>query len=189
MARSRRLSPPSVPPANTHHGITIEIPNDWLYDKLYPGGGMMRRCLTHLKAKTLISKSHMAAQGRWTEALSHEMRAPPPPPGPQGRRTARFRKRTATGFYWSEFEEGAQYRKHWRKPVAGGEARIARSTRTSLPKDRNIFRLGAASVSQNGRFLAFSTDTNGSERYTARIKDLLRRVSCCPTPSPTCAAG
>ncbi|MEP1420906.1 MAG: S9 family peptidase, partial [Erythrobacter sp.] len=34
------------------------------------------------------------------------------------------------------------------------------------------FRLGALSVSKNGRFLAYSTDTNGSERYTGRIKDL-----------------
>ena len=41
-----------------------------------------------------------------------------------------------------------------------------------LAKDRNISVSARASVSQNGRFLAFSTDTNGSERYTARIKDL-----------------
>jgi hypothetical protein len=41
-----------------------------------------------------------------------------------------------------------------------------------LAEGLEYFRLGAASISQNQRYLAFSTDTNGSERYTARIKDL-----------------
>jgi oligopeptidase B len=41
-----------------------------------------------------------------------------------------------------------------------------------LAEGLEYFRLGAATVSQNGRYLAYSTDTNGSERYTARIKNL-----------------
>ena len=32
--------------------------------------------------------------------------------------------------------------------------------------------MGAASISKNGRYLAYSVDSNGSERFTARIKDL-----------------
>ncbi|MDP7326117.1 MAG: S9 family peptidase, partial [Qipengyuania citrea] len=42
----------------------------------------------------------------------------------------------------------------------------------ALAEGVEYFRLGAFSVSQNGRYLAYSADTNGSERFTARIKDL-----------------
>ncbi len=120
--------------------------------------------LDHLKAENAFFEAHMAAQGPLTEALFTEMRA-------------RIKEDDSTvpqkdgdWIYWSEFEEGAQYRKHWRKPAAGGEP--ATIDENVLAEGIEYFRLGAASVSQNGRFLAFSTDTNGSERYTARIKDL-----------------
>ena len=43
---------------------------------------------------------------------------------------------------------------------------------TALAKGKKYFRLGALSVSQNGALLAYSTDTDGSERFTVRIKDL-----------------
>jgi oligopeptidase B len=78
--------------------------------------------------------------------------------------------------YWSEFEEGAQYRKHYRAPAVGDMADAAKAEllidENQLAEGLEYFRLGAASISQNGRYLAYSTDTNGSERYTARIKDL-----------------
>ena len=41
-----------------------------------------------------------------------------------------------------------------------------------LAKDLEYFRLGSLSVSNNGSLLAYSTDTNGAERYTMVIKDL-----------------
>ncbi|KPQ31857.1 MAG: oligopeptidase PrtB [Porphyrobacter sp. HL-46] len=152
------------PHSYTHHGITIEDPYDWLYDKSYPVVDDAE-VLDHLKAENAYFEAHMAAQEPLTEALFTEMRA-------------RIKEDDSTvpqkdgdWIYWSEFEEGAQYRKHWRKPVAGGEAQLL-IDENQLAEGQEYFRLGAASVSQNGRFLAFSTDTNGSERYTARIKDL-----------------
>lgn len=148
----------------TVHGITVEDPYDWLYDKSYPTVDD-KAVLDHLKAENAYFEAHMAAQGPLTEALFTEMRA-------------RIKEDDSTvpqkdgdWIYWSEFEEGAQYRKHWRKPVAGGEPQLL-IDENELAEGLEYFRLGAASVSQNGRFLAFSTDTNGSERYTARIKDL-----------------
>ena len=41
-----------------------------------------------------------------------------------------------------------------------------------LAGDLEYFRLGSLSVSNNGTLLAYSTDTNGSERYTMVVKDL-----------------
>ena len=148
----------------THHGITIEDPYDWLYDKSYPVVDD-EDVLNHVKAETAYFEAKMAGQSALTEALFTEMRA-------------RIKEDDSTVpqkdgdyLYWSEFEEGAQYRKHWRKAVAGGEAELL-IDENQLAEGQEYFRLGAASISQNGRYLAYSTDTNGSERYTARIKDL-----------------
>ena len=148
----------------THHGITISDPYDWLYDKSYPEVNDPD-VLAYVKAENAYFEAAMAAQAPLTDALFTEMRA-------------RIKEDDSTvpqkdgeWLYWSEFEEGAQYRKHYRKPVAGGDAQLLIDENT-LAEGQEYFRLGAASVSKNGRFLAFSTDTNGSERYTARIKDL-----------------
>lgn len=148
----------------THHGITISDPYDWLYDKSYPVVDDPD-VLAHVTAENAYFEANMAAQAPLTEALFTEMRA-------------RIKEDDSTVpqkdgdyLYWSEFEEGAQYRKHWRKAVAGGEAELL-IDENSLAEGLEYFRLGAASISQNGRFLAYATDTNGSERYTARIKDL-----------------
>ena len=152
------------PHSYTRHGITIEDPYDWLYDKSYPLVDD-EEVLDHLKAENAYFEAHMAAQEGLTDALFKEMRA-------------RIKEDDSTVpqkdgdyIYWSEFEEGAQYRKHWRKPVGGGDPQLL-IDENELAEGLEYFRLGAASISQNGRFLAFSTDTNGSERYTARIKDL-----------------
>lgn len=152
------------PHSYTHHGITIEDPYDWLYDKSYPTIDD-EDVLAYVKAENAYFEANMAAQKGFTEALFTEMRA-------------RIKEDDSTVpqkdgdyLYWSEFEEGAQYRKHWRKPVAGGEPQLLLDE-NELAKGLEYFSLGAASISENGRYLAYSTDTNGSERYTARIKDL-----------------
>ncbi|ALA68010.1 S9 family peptidase [Corynebacterium lactis] len=41
-----------------------------------------------------------------------------------------------------------------------------------LAEGHDFFSLGAASVSEDGSFLAYSTDVTGDERYTLRVKDL-----------------
>ena len=166
-AASAEVKPPVAakkPHTYTHHGITIEDPYDWLYDKSYPKVDDPE-VLDHIKAENAYFEAKMGGQAALTEALFTEMRA-------------RIKEDDSTVpqkdgdfIYWSEFEEGAQYRKHYRKPAAGGEAQLL-IDENELAKGLEYFRLGAASISQNGRYLAFSTDTDGSERYTARIKDL-----------------
>ena len=152
------------PHTYTRHGITIEDPYDWLYDKSYPTIDDPD-VLAHVTAENAYFEAKMAAQAPLTEALFTEMRA-------------RIKEDDSTVpqkdgdyIYWSEFEEGAQYRKHWRKPAAGGDPQLLIDENV-LAEGQEYFSLGAASISQNGRYLAYSTDTTGSERYTARIKDL-----------------
>jgi oligopeptidase B len=171
-APAAEIKPPVAekrPHTYTHHGITIEDPYDWLYDKSYPEVNDAD-VLAHVKAENAYFEAKMAAQEPLTEALFTEMRA-------------RIKEDDSTvpqkdgeWVYWSEFEEGAQYRKHYRAPAIGDMADAAKAEllldENALAEGHEYFRLGAASVSQNGRYLAYSTDTNGSERYTMRIKDL-----------------
>ncbi|MFM7349130.1 MAG: S9 family peptidase [Erythrobacter sp.] len=166
-AAAAEIKPPVAakkPHTYTHHGITIEDPYDWLYDKSYPKVDDPE-VLAHVKAENAYFEAQMEGQKALTDALFAEMRA-------------RIKEDDSTVpqkdgdyLYWSEFEEGAQYRKHYRKAVAGGEAQLL-IDENRLAEGQEYFRLGAASISQNGRFLAYATDTTGGERYTARIKDL-----------------
>ncbi len=166
-AAASDIKPPVAqkrPHTYTVHGITVEDPYDWLYDKSYPVVDD-KDVLDHVKAENAYFEAKMAAQTPLTEALFTEMR------GRIKEDDSTVPQKDGDYLYWSEFEEGAQYRKHWRKAVAGGEAELLIDENV-LADGKEYFRLGAASISQNERYLAFSTDTDGSERFTARIKDL-----------------
>ncbi len=121
--------------------------------------------LAHLEAENAWFEERMAPHGELVETLFAEMKA-------------RIKEDDATvpqkdgdWLYWSEFETGGEYRKHYRKPAGGGETQLILDE-NALAEGLEYFRLGAFSVSRNGRLLAYSTDTNGSERYTIRVKDL-----------------
>ena len=73
--------------------------------------------------------------------------------------------------YWRAYEVGGQYRKWWRRPVGGGADQLILDE-PALAAGKDYFRLGALSVSEDGRLLAYATDDDGSERFTARIRDL-----------------
>src|SRR3546814_4114317 len=73
--------------------------------------------------------------------------------------------------YWRAFEVGAQYRKWYRRPAAAkdedGEDQLILDE-PALAEGHDYFRLGALSVSPDGRYLAYAIDNNGSERFEAR---------------------
>ncbi|QZD86798.1 S9 family peptidase [Qipengyuania psychrotolerans] len=148
----------------THHGITISDPYHWLKDPSYPTIDD-EDVLDYVKAENAWFEARMEPQKQLVEDIYEEMKA-------------RIKEDDSTVpqkdgdfLYWTEFEEGAEYRKWYRKPVSGGEAQLILDE-NALAEGHDYFRLGAFSVSQNGRYLAYSTDTNGSERYTIVIKDL-----------------
>ncbi|MEL7198062.1 MAG: S9 family peptidase [Pseudomonadota bacterium] len=151
----------------THHGITISDPYDWLYDKSYPTIDD-EDVLDYVKAENRWFEAQMGERADVTEALFKEMRAR------IKEDDSTVPQRRGEYLYWSEFDEGEQYRKHYRKPVGAAEDADGRLIldENELAGDLEYFRLGAATVSQNGRYMAYSTDTDGSERYTAVIKDL-----------------
>ena len=76
-AANTDIKPPVArkrPHSYTYHGITIEDPYDWLYDKSYPVVDD-EAVLAHVKAENAYFEAKMAAQAPFTEALFTEMRA------------------------------------------------------------------------------------------------------------------
>jgi oligopeptidase B len=59
-----------------------------------------------------------------------------------------------------------------RRPKGGGAEQVVLSE-PELAKGLGYFRLGAMRVSPDGRLAAYATDTDGSERFTIRIRDLV----------------
>ncbi|AXK41174.1 S9 family peptidase [Erythrobacter aureus] len=166
-----QVTQPTSPPtaekrdhSYSHHGITIADPYHWLKDQSYPTVDD-EDVLEHLKAENAWFEARMEPHQPLVDELFGEMKAR------IKEDDSTVPQRRGDWLYWSEFEEGAEYRKYYRKPVAGGDP-VLILDENELAKDVEYFRLGAFSVSQNGRYLAYSADTNGSERFTARIKDL-----------------
>jgi len=153
-----------IPSSTTHHGITVTDDYAWLRDPGYPEV-TDKAVLDHLKAENAWFEARMASQQGRIDALFKEMRA----------RIKEADKsvpqKDGDYLYWIEFEEGAEYKKWWRRPVAGGADQLILDE-VALAQGHEYFRLGALSVSANGRLLAYAIDDNGSERFTARIKDL-----------------
>ncbi|WP_189538914.1 S9 family peptidase [Novosphingobium arvoryzae] len=153
-----------IPSSTTHHGTTVTDDYAWLRDPGYPEV-TDKAVLDHLKAENAWFEARMASQQGRIDALFKEMRA----------RIKEADKsvpqKDGDYLYWIEFEEGAEYKKWWRRPVSGGADQLILDE-VALAQGHEYFRLGALSVSANGRLLAYAIDDNGSERFTARIKDL-----------------
>ena len=158
-------TPPTAakkPHSVTHHGITVTDDYAWLRDPGYPEV-TDGEILAHLEAENAWFEARMAGQQDRIAALFKEMRA----------RIKEADKsvpqKDGDYLYWIEFEEGAEYKKWWRRPVGGGPDELILDE-VALAEGHEYFRLGAIAVSNDGKLLAWSVDDNGSERFTARIK-------------------
>ncbi|OJW75224.1 MAG: S9 family peptidase [Sphingomonadales bacterium 63-6] len=156
------------PHSVTHHGITVADHYAWLRDPGYPEV-TDKEVLAHLEAENAWFEARMKPHQPLIDSLFTEMRA----------RIKEADKsvpqKDGNWLYWIEFEEGAEYKKWWRRPVGApddGSADELILDEVALAGDLDYFRLGALSVSQNGMMLAYAVDDNGSERFTVRIKDL-----------------
>ncbi len=152
----------------THHGITLSDDYAWLRDPGYPEV-TDPQILAHLEVENTWFETRMAGQQGQIDTLFKEMRA----------RIKEADKsvpqKDGNFLYWIEFEEGAEYKKWWRRPVSAKDDKTADELildETQLAQGKEYFRLGAIAVSMDGKLLAYSVDDNGSERFTVRIKVL-----------------
>ena len=154
------------PQSFTHHGLTLTDDYAWLRDPGYPEV-KDPEILAHLEAENAWFQAHMAPRQPLIDRLFAEMR------GRIKEADKSVPQKDGDWLYWIEYEEGAEYKKWWRRPVGAaddGSADELILDEVALAQGHDYFRLGAISVSHDGRLLAWSVDDNGSERFTARIK-------------------
>ncbi len=157
------------PHSSTHHGIEVSDDYAWLRDPGYPEV-TDKQVLAHLEAENAWFEARMAPHQPLVESLFKEMR------GRIKEADTSVPQKDGDWLYWIEFEEGAQYKKWWRRPVAGGPDELILDE-VALAAGKEFFRLGAIAVSPRGNYLAWSTDTDGSERYTIRFRDLAQQAA------------
>ncbi|MER5456815.1 S9 family peptidase [Micromonospora sp. NPDC002389] len=162
-----------VPSDRVHHGDTVVDEYAWLATKDDP------ETIEYLKAENAWTETRTAHLAELRTELFEEIR----------RRTQEtdlsVPTRKGGHWYYSRTVEGKQYGVHCRRAVRDGETRPPISPDGApldgeevlldgnlLAEGHDFFSLGAFDVSPDGRFLAFSTDFSGKERFTLRIKDL-----------------
>jgi oligopeptidase B len=156
---------PRKPHRYTRHGFSIEDPYHWLRDPDYPEVNDPE-IVGYIEAENAYFDAVMAPQQPLIEQLFAELKARQQPD-----EAAVPWKDGAYEYQW-RYSQDAQYRVWTRWPVGKPDAVQILLDEPALAQGHDYFSLGGLDVSPNGRYLAYSTDTDGSERYTVRIKDL-----------------
>lgn len=152
----------------TRHGTTVTDDYAWLRDAGYPEV-TDAEVLAHLEAENSWFEQRMAPHQSRMDALFTEMR------GRIKEDDSSVPQKDGNWLYWIDFEEGAEYKKWWRRAVdaaTDGSADELILDEVALAEGKEYFRLGAISTSSNGKLLAYAIDDNGSERFTVRVKSL-----------------
>ncbi|MDQ6785654.1 MAG: S9 family peptidase [Acidobacteriota bacterium] len=75
-------------------------------------------------------------------------------------------------FYYTRTEEGKQYPEYFRSRKANGDDEKLLLDLNEMAKGLKYFAISSFDVSDDGNFLAYSTDTTGYRQYTLQIMDL-----------------
>ncbi|MGI4730970.1 MAG: S9 family peptidase [Janthinobacterium lividum] len=162
------LPPPPIAQTRPHsftvHDVTIDDPWAWLKDPDYPDVGD-QDVLAYLEEENTYFETVMAPHRPLVDRLYGEMK------GRTKEDESSVPQKDGDWIYWTAFETGGQYRKWWRRPVAGGPDELLLDE-PALAEGHEYFRLGAFSVSNGGTLLAYAIDDSGAERFSVRVKDI-----------------
>ena len=160
-----------APPAPACHPAELEAHGDvriddwyWLADKEDPA------VIEHLVAENTYTEAVTAATADLRDQLFKEM-------------VARIEEtdlsvpaRKGRWLYYSRTVEGSSYGIHCRRPAGTGDEAEGDEEvildENILAEGHDYFAIGNLAISPDHRWLAYSTDTSGGERYTMRFRDL-----------------
>ena len=149
----------------TRHGVAIDDPYHWLRDPHYPTVDDPE-ILAYLDAENRYFDAVMAPCRHTIDELFAELKARQQPD-----EAAVPWKDGAYEYQW-RYSEDAEYRVWTRWPVGEPAKKDTFLDEPALAAGHDYFNLGGFDISPDGRWLAYAVDTDGSERYTLRIKDL-----------------
>ena len=160
------------PHSTTHHGVTVEDPWHWLRDPGYPTVEDPD-VLAYLEAENRYFEASMSPHSDLIDRIFEEIK------GRQQPDLSSVPWKRGDWYYQWSFQEGSQYRVWQRWPSGNSDARTGPTAdaetildEPALASDVEYFRLGSMSVSNEGSLLAYSADTDGSERFRMVVKDL-----------------
>jgi oligopeptidase B len=183
-------SPPSAP-RRPHvvsaHGDDREDPWFWLREREDP------EVLAYLEAENAYTEQETAPLGGLRGSLFEEMKA-------------RIKEtdmsvpaRRGPWWYYSRTEEGKDYGIHCRRPARGsdelppagepGEEEQILLDENALAEGTEYFAVGSAAVSHDHRWLAYSTDHRGNEKYELRFRPLDAEIAPAPEAVPETGYG
>ena len=162
-----------VPHERTFHGDTVIDEYHWLADKSDPD------TVAYLRAENAHTEAAAAGLAGLRETVFGEIKA----------RTQEtdlsVPMRKGGHWYYNRMVEGKQYGIHCRVTVRPGETDPPSTVDgaplpgeeilldgNELAEGHEFFALGTFDVSPDGRWLAYSTDFAGDERFTLHVKDL-----------------
>lgn len=154
---------PAIPRTIALHGDTLEDPYFWLREKESP------EVRAYLEAENRYADQVMAPFDDLASALYEEMLARTQ----EDDTSAPYRSH---GYeHWVQMVKGLQYPIHHRRRLSQGlEAAPDETTLdvNALAQGCAFMSLGAYAMSDDGRYLAYSTDDSGFRQYRLQVKDL-----------------
>lgn len=156
---------PTVPTEKEMFGVRLRDDYAWLRDKQNP------EVTAYLEAENAYAEAVMAPLAGLREVLYQEMLS-------HVKQTdVSVPYRDGSWWYYSRTEEGLQYSIHCRKRggEAGPDADAVEEELLNgnvLGQGHAFFSIGDTDISDDGRWLAYTTDLTGFRQYTLRVKDL-----------------
>jgi oligopeptidase B len=153
-----------IPHTETHHSRTLDDPYHWLKDQNYPTVDD-KNIIGYLEEENAYYQSFLKPNTSLVETIFEEFKG-----RTDEQETSVPYVSNGYEYQWY-FRAGEEYRTRTRKNLATGEEAIFLDE-TALAKDHDYFVIGDWDISPDNRFLAYTFDTDGDERYQLRIKDL-----------------
>jgi oligopeptidase B len=142
------------------HGYTLEDNYFWLREKSNP------EVVKYLEAENAYTDSVMAPTKAFQDALYSEIL------GRIKQTDLSVPTRIGDHFYYSRTQEGKQYSYMCRRKGGMSGAEEILLDLNALAEGLKFLGLGSYVVSDDGNWLAYSTDTTGYRQYTLHVKDL-----------------
>lgn len=154
------------PSRRTVHGVELVDDYAWLRDAGYPEV-TDKKILAYLAAENRYCDAILEPHRQMLDAMFEELK------GRVKDDDASVPVMDGAHLYWWEFEKGAQYRRWYRKPAQNRNAEVTCFLdEEERAAGHNYFRVRSFEVSPDGTLLAWSEDTDGSERYVIRVKNI-----------------
>lgn len=153
-----------IPHQENHHSRVLNDHYHWLKDQGYPTVDD-KQVIEYLEQENAYYQSFLAPNRTLIDTVFEEFKG----------RTDELETSVpyvSNGYeYQWYFRAGEEYRIRSRKNLATGEESVFMDE-NALAKGRDYFVIGDWDISPDNRYLAYSFDTAGDERYQVRIKDL-----------------